>query len=231
VTLDRRIRGDIEARIRSGEWAPGYRIPFEHELMAQYDCSRATVGKALAVLVAAGLVERRRRAGSFVARPRVQSAVLEIPDIAAVVAARGEAYGFELGARRVRPGDPDVALEAELSDGGPILVIDGRHLANGQPLALEHRLLNLAEVPDAETIDFSGESPGSWLLKHVPWTEARHRITAVGADAAAARRLGIARGHACLQLERWTWRAGAGVTFVRLLFPGDRFDLVARFAP
>ena len=57
------------ARILSGEWPPGHRIPFEHELTARYRCSRMTVSKALGDLVAAGLIERRRRAGSFVRRP------------------------------------------------------------------------------------------------------------------------------------------------------------------
>ena len=31
-SLHERILGDIEGRILSGEWAPGHRIPFEHEL-------------------------------------------------------------------------------------------------------------------------------------------------------------------------------------------------------
>ncbi len=74
-------------------------------------------------------------------------------------------------------------------------------------------------------------APGSWLLNHVPWSQARHRITAVPADAATARLLNLAPHAACLQVERWTWRSGQGVTFVRQVFPGDRYDLVADFSP
>lgn len=55
-TLHQRIRADIGERIRSGAWSPGHRIPFEHELMAQYGCSRMTVNKALSPLA-----ERARR--------------------------------------------------------------------------------------------------------------------------------------------------------------------------
>ena len=43
MTLDARIRHDIEAQIQSGALRPGARIPFEHELAAQYGCARATV--------------------------------------------------------------------------------------------------------------------------------------------------------------------------------------------
>lgn len=79
TALYQRIRGDIESRILSGDWPPGHRVPFEHELMESYDCSRMTVNKVLSALAVAGLVERRRRAGSFVSRPRVQSAICKFP--------------------------------------------------------------------------------------------------------------------------------------------------------
>jgi len=37
-------------------------------------------------------------------------------------------------------------------------------------------------------------------------------------------------GAACLCVERRTWRDGQGVTRVWQTFPGDRYDLVARFS-
>ena len=88
-TLHARIRAEIEARIRSGEWPPGHRIPPETDLVAEYGCSRMTVTTAMAALAAEGLVVRNRRAGTTVARPRTHSAVLHIPDIRAEIEARG----------------------------------------------------------------------------------------------------------------------------------------------
>ena len=61
--LHSRIRSDFEERIMSGALKPGDRIPFEHELMAEYGCSRMTVNKAMSSLADAGLIHRRRRAG------------------------------------------------------------------------------------------------------------------------------------------------------------------------
>ncbi|MGH6711039.1 MAG: GntR family transcriptional regulator, partial [Bradyrhizobium sp.] len=95
-TLYKQIRLDIERRILTGEWPPGHRIPFEHELMARYGCSRMTVSKALSELAQADLIERRRRAGTFVRRPKFLSAVLTIPDIRAEISALGRSYGYEL---------------------------------------------------------------------------------------------------------------------------------------
>ena len=92
-TLYKQIRLDIERRILTGEWPPGYRIPFEHQLMTRYDCSRMTVSKALSELAQADLIERRRRAGTFVRRPKFLSAVLQIADIRAEITALGRSYG------------------------------------------------------------------------------------------------------------------------------------------
>ena len=228
-TLHRRIYADLETRILSGDWAPGQRIPFEHELTRRYGCSRMTVNKAISELADRGLVTRRRRAGTFVAQPRAQSAVLAIPDLKAEVEARGQAYGYELLARRVR--EPGSDEEFELASGKPLVELRCLHRADGSPLALERRIISLAVTPEAEAADFSVEPPGGWLLDFAPWTEAEHRISAVACEARDARHLLLKPGAPCLSLERRTWRDGRPVTRVSQLFPGDRYDLVARFSP
>ncbi|MFK8250428.1 histidine utilization repressor [Ancylobacter terrae] len=230
-TLNQRIRADIEEKILSGAWPPGHRVPFEHELMAQYGCARMTVNKVMSALVEAGLIERRRRAGTFVAQPRLQSAVLEIPDIPAEVRARGEEYALELLARRERRATRQDAAEAAMVTGERLLDLTCRHIANGRPFALEERVISLKTVPDAAGVDFGVVPAGSWLLGHVPWTEAEHRVTAINADAGRAERLAIQPGAACLMVERRTWRSGSTITFVRQIFRGDVYHLVARFSP
>lgn len=226
--LHRRIYADLEGRILSGELSPGARIPFEHELTAQYGCSRATVSKALSELAGRGLVTRRRRAGSFVAQPKAHAAFLAIPDLRAEVMERGQAYGYRLLDQMER--DPDGGAEIELAAGGPLLALTCLHSADAIPLALEHRLIALAVAPQAIRVDFQSTPPGTWLLDYEPWTEAENRIGSMEADAVTARLLQIKPGAACLSVERRTWRDGQGVTRVRQLFPGDRYDLVALFS-
>ena len=230
ASLHQRILADVEDRILSGEWPPGHRIPSEHDLTARYACSRMTVNKVLTQLVRAGLIERRRKAGSFVRRPHSQSAVLEIKDIKAEVLEQGLAYRHEITAlrqRRVRPAD---RAWLDLSSG---LVLDlvCRHLAGEQPFCLEERLISLAAVPEAGDEAFADLAPGAWLVSRVPWTAAEHRIRAVGADARSAGLLGIPENEACLIVERRTWSSDRPVTAVRLTYPGDAHELVARFEP
>lgn len=224
--LHRRIGADIERRILSGEWQPGARVPTEAELQAEYGCARMTVSKALTDLSARGLILRRRRAGSVVARPPVHSAVLDIPDIAAEIAARGMAYGYERLERSERATTDD---EAWLGD--QVVVVACLHRADGAPFAVERRLIGLAATPDAADESFETIPPGGWLLKRAPWTEAEHRIAAVAADRETALRLDLAAGEACLKLERRTWADGLGVTWAWQTFPGQAYDLVARFSP
>lgn len=231
LKLNQRIRRDIEGKILSGKWPPGYRIPKEYELMEQYDCSRMTVNKVLSAIAATGLIERRRRAGTFVASSFVQSAVLEIRDVKAEILARGENYGYEMLSRTVRRASAADRVQLDIPAGQKILATQGRHFANDRPFTLEERIINLTTVPDAAERDFSDLSPGTWLLEHIPWTEAEHYISAMNADATTALLLGVPVNTACIVIERKTWRAGQTVTFVRLTFPGAHYHLFAHFTP
>jgi GntR family histidine utilization transcriptional repressor len=231
AALYQRIRNDLEASIMSGAWPPGHRVPFEHELMETYACSRMTVNKVLSALADAGLVVRRRRAGSFVSRPRVQSAILQIPDLKAEVEKRGERYGYRLLELRKRAASVRDKARLGVSGRAAVLALRCRHEAEGQPFAIEDRLINVAAVPEALKQDFSITPPNTWLVGHVPWTEAEHRITACNADTSVAADLEIDEGEACLVIERRTWRNGEPITAVRIIHPGQLYDLIARFTP
>ena len=229
--LHERIRGAIEAAIMAGRLQPGDRLPTERELMIEHGCARMTVSKALSALAASGLIERRKRAGSFVARPRVHSMVLAIPDLQQEVARRGQDYRFDLVSRRERHAEESSREEVQLAGEGTLLSLEGIHFADGRPLAYEQRLISLAAVPEIAGQSFAADSPGRWLLGHVPWTEAETRISAVAATGEMAARLDLAPATACLLVERRTWRGDTGITLVRQHFVGSTYDLVASFGP
>jgi GntR family histidine utilization transcriptional repressor len=227
-SLHQRILDDVEGRILSGEFPPGARIATEHELAARYGCSRMTVSKVLTQLAHAGLVERRRRAGTFVRRPGAQSALLEVSDIRAEALALNRTYRFKLIRKAVRRGGHGF-IDSKVS--GPLLEVVVCHFAGHRAFCLEDRLINLHAVPAAETQTFEEVSPGQWLLDTVLWTEAEHRIQAGGATRIEAAQLGIATGAACLKVERRAWRGNTPITKVRLAYPGDAHQLVARLTP
>jgi GntR family transcriptional regulator len=62
----REIVADIAARIESGEYAPGDKLPSYTEMAALYSVSRATAQRVVLVLSTMGLVEGRPGLGVFV---------------------------------------------------------------------------------------------------------------------------------------------------------------------
>ena len=62
------ILADLTDRIASGDLAPGEMLPSEAELGAAYGASQGTARRALGLLEARGVVERRQGRGTFVAR-------------------------------------------------------------------------------------------------------------------------------------------------------------------
>ncbi|WP_207536632.1 histidine utilization repressor [Sabulicella rubraurantiaca] len=230
-TIASRIRAEIEGPILSGEWPPGTRIPFEHELTARFGCSRMTVNKVLSALAAEGLITRRRRTGSVVASPPGERALLEIHDLALEARRAGRQYRHEVLERVIRRAKPPEAQALGLSAGARLLCLTTLHHTDGVPDAYETRLICLDTVPEAEAESFRDMPPGTWLLARVAWTEAEHAVAAIPADAALAQRLQVERGAACLLLERRTWQSGRLVTEARIAYPGNRHRLVGRFGP
>ncbi|WP_311273660.1 MULTISPECIES: histidine utilization repressor [unclassified Rhizobium] len=231
VSLHQRILGDIEDRILSGEWQPGFRIPFEVDLAEQYKCSRMTVNKALTQLAKNGLIERRRKSGSYVLQPQAQSAVLEIRDIKLEVQSLSLAYSYQLSSKSRRRSTTDDKLKLSLPAIASILEVNCMHFGGTRPFCFEQRLINLMVVPDAAAEKFEVEAPGPWLLKRVPWSAAEHTIRAIAADETIAAALAISIGAPCLMVERRTWSNGSYVTHVRLIYPGERHAMIANFMP
>ncbi len=219
------IHDEIERLILNGTWKPGQRIPTELELTARYDCARMTVHKALARLAERGLIVRRRRAGSFVAAPPAEQAVLTIGDFAEEAARTGQRYTHEILLRSEIP-----APAGDFTTGEPLLLLHCLHRFDAVPAAWEERLIRIAAVPAVRTARFEREAPGTWLLRHVPWSQAEHEISAATAEAGVARRLNLRRGAALLCLRRRTWHGGGIVTDVRLSFPAERHRFTARFS-
>lgn len=230
-TLHQRILSEIEGRIVSGEWPPGYRLPAEVDLAAEWGCSRMTVNKVLTQLARAGVIERRKRAGSVVARPRSQAALLEIHEVRAEVESLGQPYRYELIDRVTGKGDSPELSWPELDARTRVVRLSCLHHAGERVFCLEERLISLAAVPEAENVDFAATVPSAWLLGQVPWTAAEHRIWASAATDETARRLALPDGAPCLVVERKTWNAGQPVTCVRLTYPADAHVLTARFSP
>lgn len=226
------ILEDIRGKIMGGLWRPGRQLDKETDLALQYGVSRMTMNKVLTRLAQDGYVIRRRRSGTFVAKARTQSAVVAISNIADEVAELGRAYSWQLLSREERHlVQTDLRLlgvrRPAIEGNAPS--IQGLHLADAEPFCLESRVINLAAVPQAQSMDFSATVPGMWLLETMPWTTACHSIRAVNTSVQEAKLLELPVGAACLEVLRRTEMQSTWVTFARLLYPGEVHQLTAEF--
>ena len=217
------IQDEVLRRIHAREWPPGADIPNEADLAQEFGCARATVNRALRALADAGLIERRRKAGTRVALHPVSRATVDIPVIRQEVAALGKTYDY----RRLShaQGLPPADVAQRLCPDAPCtsLHVTALHLASGAPFVFEDRWINLQTAPAAAAQDFLTTNANEWLLAHVPYTHGEIRLSAEAATGDEARILGSPTGAPLFVMERLTWDHGRAVTLARLCYaPGHQ---------
>lgn len=217
------VQDEVLRRIHARVWRPGSQIPNEADLAAEFGCARATVNRALRNLAEAGLLDRRRKAGTRVALQPVAKAVLDIPVIRLEVEGTGRLYGYRLMSATQTPAPPEIAATMAMAPDVPALHLVALHLADGAPYALEDRWINLAVVPAAAEAPFAKISGNEWLLAHAPYTHGEIAFSAVIADAEAIAALVCPDPSALFVLDRVTWDQARVVTQVRITYaPGHR---------
>ena len=215
------IQDEVLRRIHVRDWPPGHVIPGEADLAREFGCARATVNRALRTLAEAGILERRRKAGTRVALHPVSRATVDIPILRREIEERGQAHGYRLLDRETGspPAWARLALCPERPE--PCLHVRALHLADGTPFALEDRWINLATLPEAADRDFSTLSANEWLVATAPYTHGEIAFTAAAAGRTEARDLGCAPGAPVFVIDRTTWDHGRAITTVRLSYaPG-----------
>jgi GntR family transcriptional regulator len=108
IPLHRQLADLLRARITSGEWPPGRRVPSETTLGQEYQLGRGAVRAAIAILRAEGLVDVGPGRGTRV-RERVEYELID-PEPGSTVWAR--------------PPTPVERREYDLPDGVWMLVVE-----------------------------------------------------------------------------------------------------------
>lgn len=215
----RDIGAEILRRIAERRWPPGSLIPGEEALVVEFGSSRATVNRALQDLARAGVLERRRKAGTRVARYPVREARFVIPLVRDEVEAAGKAYRYRLLERRLARPDEAVRVRLGTAPRQNLLHVRCLHLADGAPYQYEDRWINLAAVPEARHEPFDAVSPNEWLVANAPFSEAEFVFWAAGAGPEEAAQLNLRAGEAVFVSERLTWLGDKPVTLVRMTHP------------
>ena len=217
------IKTELMRRISTHEWAPGDPIPAEERLAEEFGCARATVHRALRELSEAGLIERRRRAGSRVVQTPVRKATLQIPITRLDIEGRGHRYRFALLEMETANAPPPVTSLFGVAAGTRFLHMRTLHFADGHPFVYEDRWLDSAAVPEIAKADFRTMTVNEWLVRNVGYTRGDISFSAEAASASDAEHLDVPIGAALFVVRRATWNERGAITSVRLAHaPGYR---------
>jgi GntR family histidine utilization transcriptional repressor len=227
--LYEQVKQHILARVLSGEWAGGARLPSEQELVASLGVSRMTVHRALRELSAAGLVSRIQGVGTFVANRQPRSALLEIRDIAEDIVARGHRHRARVAELAALRSSIELSAGFDLRPGARIFHSVVVHYEDDLPVQLEERFVTPAFAPAYLEQDFERQTTTRYLHGIAPATEVEQVVFAVTPDARICELLDIGAEEACLLLTRRTWVAGAPATKSLFIYPGSRYSLGSRY--
>lgn len=230
MPLGQQVRNHVLAKINSGEWPEGYRIPSESRLAEQFGASRMTIHIALRDLSSEGALIRRQGAGTFVATRRSQSTFLELRNIHTEIESRGNLHTTDVIKMESINSDLAIATEINVIPGSTVFHSVLVHRENGRPLQIEDRYVNPQFSPNYLDQDFTKTTPHAHLMATGALEEVEHIIQAVLADDVSCKLLEMQQGEPLLLLRRRTWSRGLIATSARLLHPGSRFSLAGRMA-
>jgi GntR family histidine utilization transcriptional repressor len=221
----RSIQAELLRRINEREWALGSIVPNEADLAAEFGCARTTVNRAMRELAEAGLIDRKRKAGTRVALHPISRVVLDIPIIRLEVEQRNAEWSYGLLRQVVRAAPASVTTRLGLERGTRMLHITSVHFADNHPFLHEDRWINLQSVPAIARVDFARISANEWLIQNAPYTSGDIAFSASSADKALADLLEAPEGAALFVVDRITWDKDVPVTAVRLSYaPGYRMN-------
>jgi GntR family transcriptional regulator, histidine utilization repressor len=226
-----RVKRHLKNGLAKGRWPPGARMPSEAELVEKFSVSRMTVNRALRELQVEGLVERRQGAGTFAAQLHRISSSLSIRDIHEEIVARGHAHTAIVHLLKSERATIAMAASLGVCRGDALFHSIIVHHENGVPIQCEDRFVNAAVAPDYLSVDFRKTTPTHYLLDIAPVWEAHYAVEAGMASATESKLLNVGAKAPCLIVTRRTVSRGRPVTWVRLVHPGDCYQIEGAFKP
>lgn len=225
------VKEYILEKIHTGEYQTDMKIASEAELVKLFGASRMTINRALRELTAEGKLIRRQGRGTFIAQPKIQSALLEIESIAHEIQQRGGKYSCTVHLLGEEKANPSLAEAMELKPYTRVYHSVLVHRDNDIPIQLADRFIVPEIAPEYLQQDFTTITPNEYLLKLAPISGVEHVVEALIPDAWIRELLEINEAEPCLALHRTTWVEDAVATRSSFFYPGSRYSLGGRFTP
>lgn len=223
--LYQQLADALRRQIGEGVYRPGDRLPSESELCARYGVSRITVRAALDQLAVAGLLQRQRGRGTFVAAQPVEHQLIRLTDFVEDMVAAG----LHPSSRIIHLGEEaataEVAAQLDLLPGTLVVRLDRLRLADGAPIAFDVTYLPLRY---GRLLDHAGLEEQTIYQQlegqyGIPIVSGTFLVEAGTADAHLAELFGAERGAPLLVIHRTSYTEGREpIYYQRRFYRADR---------
>ena len=229
----RQVAQRIADQIADGALVPGTKIPAERKLAEEFGISRMTARAAVEHLAQRGLVERKDRSGTYVARPKVRV------DLSATAGLSDQFLGVGIvpGATLIAATTDSafrmpkaVASSLDLSPEEQVHRVVRRRTGNGEPLLLEESYFPKSVFPGLLAHDLTAHSIYSILKEEYGQNLNRfeQELEQVQLDVDTAAILEARPDAMALRVTRTVWNLqGTPVEFARDYYRSDRIVFIS----
>ncbi len=219
------VQAAIREAVADRTLRPDDALPPERELAAQFNVSRITIRKAIAGLVAEGVLETRHGSGTYV-RTRVEKNFAQLTSFSQEMRARGREPSSVWLSKSEGHVTPEEAMTLRVSPGTRVYRFKRVRMADEAPMSVEYAtvlaecLASINDVRDSlyVALNETGNQP----------VKALQRLSALLLKDEHAELLGASPGDAGLLVERVGFnRDGTGIEFSQSYYRGDTYDFVA----
>lgn len=223
------LHDDLVRRLTAGGFTAGF--PGEHDLVDEYGVSRHTVREALRRLRQAGVLDSARGRRTAVRQQRIEQPLGALYSLFEEIEARGMRQRSEVLGRDLRT-DVAVAARLGLDPDTDFVHLERLRFADDEPLATDRVWLPADLARPLLAADLTGTGIYAELASRgVRITDGQERIHATVPSVEQCRLLDIGRDVGLLAVERLGRSAGRPVEWRETYVRGDRFSLVAGWAP
>lgn len=226
-SLYKKVKEDIEKKIKDGVYSPGDYIPCESELEGFYKVSRTTVRKAVTELVEEGFLTIIRGVGTKVAPSKLNSKGSELMSFTELMKRQGIKPDVKDIHVKIGRGDDQVTSSLEIKPWEEYVEIYRVRTADGEPITTNVSYIPLSVIPNGDVSVFDSFMSLYGVLEdkcNVVISTVEDSMTAVAATSKQAEVLGINRNDPLLSIERHSYdRNGKTVEWSRIFIRGDRY--------
>jgi GntR family transcriptional regulator len=227
IPLYYQLENILREKIVSGAFAAGSKLPTEIELIRLYGVGRITVRQALAALTKEGLIERKRRRGTFVTERKTRrrpfgEGIDLTGSLDEIIAAETGATFKVIEVNRI-DADPQEAELFGLGTGAPLYRVKRLGLDDkARNLTINYLPAEIGEKLTPEELSAGSLMQTLETRFGLKLKSAAQRITAALADPYIAKLLDVRVGSPMLSIERAVYAGGdAPVEFSQTLSSAD----------